>query len=1014
MIGGGRGWRRLGVAAIIAVVGGLLGVPARAASIRVGQLSPAMPGDVVAIPLRTQGPGTVELHAAAGLTVLGTSAQEHGNLLATVLVDPSARAGPHRVLVTLDYAGSVTASATARIVVETVVKATLHGAPPPKAVVAGTSFQTTLTLVNEGNAAETFALSASGADPSTLTPAHLHLGPGASGTVRFQVTPRAFGHRVAIVTAAAIGSSYDQRLVYDYDALPFPGANPSAPLLDLSLPFSVSYGTTGFEARASADISGNLSDFIRTDSGVSYGGGVGGHAGLLGNDWSVEYRYRSSAGQDLTGSYRGLTGTVAYSRAGTLRTGVGYTVGAFGVSYDHAWTTAASDALSVSYGVPLTPWLQLTGHLGATGEDLPSGYRVGPLVGATLQGSGLGLLGDLGGVYTPRGESPWQATLDLYSQAIRPVGFGASATVTPTGSTGNLSVYQALGPSVVTSQHARYTASGSQRRGSGRFSVAYLLPGHLGSVRTALQGQLSQGRVQLSGSLFSVVAPLPWVTRIGVTESGGWNASVDETYVGNGFSVGAGASAPIATPVEPVIDAHGSVQVAPVTAGVTLDYQTSTGRLYGSARLSYQFTHALALQGTVGIDPNHALTYRIGLSANFLTGLQVPPSVVSAFGGLRLGTVRGRVVRHTASGTKGVPGVVVVAAAANRQARTDRHGDFALRLPPGTTPLQLANLPLDLTAVGSPRVTVRLHRTTTIAIVVKRSFSVSGQVYTAAPGSRHPTAQSRGLAFVTVRLIGSQGKQHTTATDASGDFVFNGLAPGHYLLALAQRSLPAGYHPSESSVSVDLGPANSAPSIELGATPPKTVVTTTLTAGSLALHAHVSPSTAPAGAQLTVTATAPGATRVSVHWATGSSVTLTPLGGGRFQGTVTLPGLPPRHGRPAPTGAETLQVTARTAKHSVTQDETVIVTSGRLAALTLTPGFATPGERIRVVARLLVKASQVAVRLHGASTALRRTGPGTFTGVVSAPTTAGTFTVTLLVDGKQLAEGHLAVRAPGS
>ena len=1012
MIPGRNGWRTLAVA-VIAVLGSLLGPPAKAASIGAGRLAPAMPGDVVAIPLRTHGPGTVELHPATGLTALGTSAQERGQLLATVLVDPSARAGPHRVQVTLNHAGTVTASTTVTIVVLTVLQATLHGSPPPVAAVAGTSFETTLTLVNQGNAPETFALSVSGEDSASVAPGHLHLAPGTSGTARLQVTPRAFGHRVAIVTAAAIGSSYDQRLVYDYDVLPFPGADPSAPLLDLNLPFSVSYGTTGLEARASAGIRGSLSDFVRTDSGVSYSGGVGGHVGLLGNDWSVSYRYQPLGGQDLTGRYRGVSGTLATSASGALRTGVGYTVGAFNVAYDHAWTNPSTDALSVSYVAPLTPWLQVTGHVGVTGQNSPSGYLVGPLVGATLQGSGIGLLGDVGGVYTPRGSEPWQATLDLYSQAIRPIGFGASATVTPKGSNGTLSVYETLGPAVVTSQHARYTATGDLRAGSGHFSVVYLIPGHLGSVRTSIRGQLEQGHVQLSGSLFTVVAPLPWVTRVGVTEAGGWNASLDETYVGNGFSIGAGTSAPISTPVEPVVDAHGGLHLGPVATGVTLDYQTATGRLFGNAQLSYQLTHAIALQGTVGVDPNHAVTYRVGLSADVLSGLQVPPSVVAAFGGLRLGTVHGRVVLHTASGAQGLPGVLVVAAAANRQARTDQHGDFTLRLPLGTTALQLANLPLDLTVVGSPRVTVRLHRTTTTTIVVKRSFSVSGQVYSAAPGSRHPTAQSRGLTFVTVQLSGPNGEQRSTDTDASGDFVFNGLAPGHYLLALVQRSLPAGYHPNLRSVSVDLGPANSAPSVELGVTPPQTVVTTTLTAGSLALHARVSPSTAPSGAQLTITATAPGASGVNARWANGPSVALSPLGGGRFQGTVTLPPLPHRHGRHTSDGAETLQITARSAKHSVTQDETVIVTSGPLATLTLTPGFATPGERVSVEAHVLVKAAHVDVRLQGTSTALTRTGPGAFTGTMLAPAKAGTFTATLLADGKQLAQGHLAVRASG-
>ncbi len=1010
----GRGaWLALAVTAAMVLGASVLGHPARAASIEAGKVEPTRPGNVVAIPLFAQGPGTVALRPSRGLSVLGTTTRVHGHLLATVLVDPSSRAGTHEVRVTLSDHGTVTAGTTVTIVVETIVSAALHASPPPEAVVAGTPFTTTLTLVNRGNAAETFALSVSGEDPASLAPGHLHLAAGASGTFALRVTPAVVGHRVAIVTAAAIGSSYDQRLVYDYDVLPFAGANPSSPLLDLSLPFSVSYGTTGFEARASAGISGSLSDFVRTDSNVSYHAGVGGYAGLLGNDWSVEYRYQALEGQDLTGSYRGLTGTVAYSAAGRLQTGVGYASGAFSVAYDHAWTNPSSDALSVSYGVLLTPWLQVAGHVGATGENLATGYRVGPLVGLTLQGAGIGLLGDVGGVYTPRGVEPWQATLDLYSQAVRPVGFGARTTVTPTGSTGTLSVYEALGPSVVTSQHATYTATGSQHSGTGHFSVVYLLPGQLGSVRTTLQGQLAQGVVQLSGSLFAVVAPLPWVTRVGVTEGGGWNASLDETYVGNGYSVGVGASAPIAEPVKPVVDAHGSVQLAPVTTGLTLDYQTSSGRLFGSAQLSFQLTRALALQGTVGVDPNHAVTYRIGLSANVLTGLQVPPSVVSVFGGLRLGTVSGRVVRHTASGVKDVPGVVVVAAAANLQARTDRTGSFTLQLPPGTTPLQLANLPLDLSVVGSPRVTVRLHRTTSITIVVKRSFSVSGQVYTAKAGSRHPDAQSSGLPYVSVRLTGPGGTQRTAGTGASGDFDFGGLAPGHYQLELVQHSLPAGYRPNQGPVSVDLGPASSAPSVDLGAAPPKTLVTTTLTAGSLALHARVSPSTAPPGAQLTVTANAPGASRVTARWSSGPSVALSSAGAGRFQATVTVPSLPERKGTRASAGAEVLQVTARSGKHRVTQDVTVIVVPGPLATLTLTPGFATAGQKVSVEAHVLVAASHVAVRMKGASASLSRTAAGRYVGALVAPATDGTFTVTLLVDGKPLATGHLAVSGGG-
>lgn len=1001
-------WPALALAAL-AILTALLGGPARAASIRAGPVAAVMPGDVAAVPLEIQGSGTIEVTPEAGLTALGATAPEGGHALATLLAAPSARAGPHTVHVRLVRGGATVAGTTVTVVVATVVKASLRGTAPPAGVVAGTPFSTTLTLVNRSNAPETFSVHVSSGDPALVTPAHLRLAPGAAGKLELEITPQSFGQRIAILTASALGTSYKQDLVVDYDALAFPGASPGAPVLDVHVPFSVSYGTGGFAARAGAGLAGKLSDFVATDSGMAYRypSAFGAHASLIGSDWSVAYRYGSFLGQDLTGNVRGFSGTVAMTPSGSLETGVGYTAGAFGVSYTHSWSSPSSDALSLSYGVHLAPWLELRGELGATGESLAAGYVVGPLVGARLEWAGLGLLGDVGGLYTPRGPQPWRATMDLYSQELQPVGFGSSATVTPTGSSGTLSVYETLGPAVVASQHASYAATGSRLDGRGRFGVLYALPGQLGSVRASLRGRLQRGSIRLSGSLLSVVTPLPWVTTVGVSENQGWSASADETYVGNGFSLGAGASAPLTTPFQPTISAHGSVQLAPLTASLALHDPTASGRLYGEAQLSVPLTHAFALQGTVGVDEAHAVTYRVGLTANLLTGLHVPRSVVSAFGGRDAGTVRGRVVRRTATGARGIPGVLVVAAADGRQARTDRKGSFVLQLPPGATALQLADLPLDLTVVGSPKVTVALHRTTTVTIVVERTYAISGQAFLTKAGSDRPTSASRPLPFVSVRLSGPRGERRTVTTDASGNFLFGGLTPGHYLVRLVQASLPAADRSTGGPQAVELGPSHSSATLDLGAAHVKADVSNTLSTGSLALQAHSSLSTAPPGADITVTAVAPGASAVSASWPGGAATALRPLGAGRFAGTLTVPG-PAGGGAPA-AGADVLEVTARAGKQRVTQDLTVVVVPGPLATLTLAPGFAAPGQSVSVTAHLLVKSSHVVLRLGTASTALERKGDGTYAGTLSAPARPGTYDLALFVDGKRLAEARLAV-----
>ncbi len=170
---------------------------------------------------------------------------------------------------------------------------------------------------------------------------------------------------------------------------------------------------------------------------------------------------------------------------------------------------------------------------------------------------------------------------------------------------------------------------------------------------------------------------------------------------------------------------------------------------------------------------------------------------------------------------------------------TDKNGCYTfVQLEPGFYTLQVDrhSLPDNRVAVSDKAMPVQVRggETMTINYTLAQAASVSGSLLLDVSAEKYanlehpPSAQEQGEQT----LQGASGvylelchgtELHRAVTDARGEFQFNGLAPGTWILTVRHADLPEGYQLDSESLDLTLEPGEQS-SLDLTAHPPKRTI----------------------------------------------------------------------------------------------------------------------------------------------------------------------------------------------
>jgi len=271
------------------------------------------------------------------------------------------------------------------------------------------------------------------------------------------------------------------------------------------------------------------------------------------------------------------------------------------------------------------------------------------------------------------------------------------------------------------------------------------------------------------------------------------------------------------------------------------------------------------------MEGEHRLSLRLGLDLDY--GMNTPDAVIDAFGGRRMGEVRG--VAFVDRNRDGIfdegdlpqPGVRFTLG--KYSVTTDAAGRYSLSLPAGRyRPALASDLSATLHLADSSELDIESAALLERPLALLEDVPLNLSLFEDANhnGLRDPLEP--GIAYGSVLLEGdSNGRalRRSLKMDADGNLVGAQLPPGNYTLRPDPDGLPDGFQASGEAAKRTLTLGQRPEPVLLGAALPQRTVSSTYSGGELALFARLLEDSAPPGAEVRVEVWAQGADRVELE-----------------------------------------------------------------------------------------------------------------------------------------------------
>ena len=434
-------------------------------------------------------------------------------------------------------------------------------------------------------------------------------------------------------------------------------------------------------------------------------------------------------------------------------------------------------------------------------------------------------------------------------------------------------------------------------------------------------------------------------------------------------------------------------------------------------RLSFYLAQKSLMGSPVGLlvgyavrDPDglgrgvESLTHRfsVQLGYNFAWQFPTPEPVVNAFGGRKVGLVRGvAFIDRNLNGLQDegeppVPGLTVHLGGAS--AETDESGRYALEARPGVHTPQLEGLPATLDLYRPTELRVEEGRRYRLDLPLAPTTQVLLVLFHDANRNGVQDEGERGIPYGGVRLVGPSTRSFRT--DERGRALATGLLPGVYQVEPDPDLLPPRFQATAPPTRVELQPGKSDRVLRLGAAPPPKQVRTTYDPGKLTVFATLPSPIVAAGAEFEVRALAQGDPDQVWLELDGVSYPMERRENGTYTVRVRMP-------PSTPTGPLMLKVRAARAAEVV--DTMAVATVVRRPLYELDPLKFQVGQPRRLELTLLFRAASVRLVI-GEGDGVEFTSEDGYRWFAEwTPERAGAFAVYVVADGETLSQSRITV-----
>ncbi|XOB98026.1 hypothetical protein ACMC9I_08890 [Deinococcota bacterium DY0809b] len=408
----------------------------------------------------------------------------------------------------------------------------------------------------------------------------------------------------------------------------------------------------------------------------------------------------------------------------------------------------------------------------------------------------------------------------------------------------------------------------------------------------------------------------------------------------------------------------------------------SDGLGRGAARLSHRFS--------------------VQLGYDFAWRFPTPEAVVSAFGGRKVGRVRGvAFIDRNLNGVQDedeppVPGLTVRLGGAS--AETDENGRYVLEARPGVHTPQLEGLPATLDLYRPTELRVEEGRRYLLDLPLAPTAQILLVLFHDANHNGVQDEGERGIPYGGVRLVGPSTRSFRT--DERGRALATGLLPGVYEVAPDPDLLPPRFRATSAPTRVELQSGKSSRVVRIGAAPPPKQVRTTYDPGKLAVFATLPSPIVAAGAEFELRAIAQGDPEQVWLVLDGTSYPLQRRDDGTYTVRVRMP-------PSTPTGPLMLKV--RAGRGSEVAETVAVATVVQRPLYELDPVKFQVGQPRRLELTLLFRATSVRLVI-GEEAGVEFTSKDGYRWFAEwTPERAGAFEAYVVADGEALSQSRITV-----